>query len=55
MFVLPEEEKSHLQKQDCDGLTDALTQSDTNRDPRAKRRGGAGRDIPWQMGGRDLV
>ena len=28
--------QSRLQKQDCDGLIDALTQSDTNRDPRAE-------------------
>jgi hypothetical protein len=29
MFVLPEEEKSHLRKKDFDGLTDALTQSES--------------------------
>ena len=34
MFVLPEEKKSRLQKEDFDDPTDALTQFYTNRDPR---------------------
>jgi len=34
IFVLPEEKKSRLQKEDFDDPTDALTQFYTNRDPR---------------------
>jgi len=44
MFVLPEEKKSRLQKEDFDDPTDALTQFYTNRDPRefaTKERNGA--------------
>ena len=44
MFVLPEEKKSRLQKEDFDDPTDALTQFYTNRGPRefaTKERNGA--------------